>query len=128
MAAPQLTPEQLQDIHNLAAGWGKIAARRAFGDAGPGLDADLATMEQVAVAAARGLTEGTLAALLEQQAEALPAESPCPACSRPCPIRCEPRTLTARGGPLCYREPVAHCPACRRDFFPSTSGFASGRP
>lgn len=128
MAAPQLTPEQLQDIRNLAAGWGKIAARRAFGDAGPGLDADLATMEQVAVAAARGLTEGTLAALLEQQAEALSAESPCPACSRPCPIRREPRPLTARGGDLCYREPVAHCPACRRDFFPSTSGFASGRP
>jgi hypothetical protein len=84
-------------------------------------------MEQVAVAAARGLTEGTLAALLEQQAQALPAESPCPACARPCPIRHEPRSLTAHGGELCYHEPVAHCPACRRDFFPSTSRLASGR-
>lgn len=128
MAAPQLTPEQLQDIRDLAAGWGRIAARRAFGDAGPGLDADLAAMEQVAVAAARGLTEGTLAALLEQQAQALPAESPCPDCARPCPLHHEPRTLTAHGGDVPYREPVAHCPACRRDFFPSTSHFASGRP
>jgi hypothetical protein len=128
MAAPQLTPEELQDIRDLAARWGKIVARRAFGDAGPGLDADLATLEQVAVAAARGLTEGTLATLLEQQAQALPAESPCPACGRPCPVAREPRRLTAHGGTLCYREPVAHCPACRRDFFPSASGLASGRP
>src|ERR1700682_2946642 len=123
MAAPQFTPEELQDIRELAARWGKIVARRAF------RDADLATLERVALAAAGGLTEGTLAALLEQQAQALPAEAPCPACGQPCPIRHEPRTLaTSHGGALCYREPAAHCPACRRDFFPSASGPAPGRP
>ncbi len=52
----------------MAARWGKIVARRAFGDAGPGPDADLATLERVALAAARGLLDGTLATLLEQQA------------------------------------------------------------
>jgi hypothetical protein len=62
----------------LAAQWGKIVARRACGDTGPGLDLDLAAMEQIAEAAARGLTEGTLATLLEQQAQALAADSPCP--------------------------------------------------
>jgi len=129
MAATQFTSETLQDIRDLATRWGKIVARRAFGDAGPGLDADLATLEQVAIAAAAGLTEGTLAALLEQQAQALPAEVPCPTCGRPCPIHHEPRTLvTAHGGALPYREPAAHCPACRRDFFPSPSGPAPGRP
>ena len=129
MAAPQFTPEELQDIRDVAARWGKIVARRAFGDAGPGLDADLATLERIALAAAGGLTEGTLAALLEQQAQALPAEVPCPACGSPCPIYHEPRTLaTAHGGTLPYREPAAHCPACRRDFFPSASGPAPGRP
>ncbi len=129
MAAPQFAPEELQDIHDLAARWGKIVARHAFGDAGPGLDADLATLERVALAAAGGLTEGTLAVLLQQQAQALPAETPCPACGRSCPIRHEPRTLaTAHGGALRYREPAAHCPACRRDFFPSASGPAPGRP
>jgi len=129
MAAPQLTPEELQDIRDLAARRGKIVARRAFGDAGPGSDVDLAALERVAVVAAGGLTEGTLATLLEQQAQALPAESPCPARGRSCPIRHEPRTLaTAHGGALRYREPVAHCPACRRDFFPSASRLAPGRP
>ncbi len=127
MAAPQFAPEELQDIHDLAARWGKIVARHAFGDAGPDLDADLATLERVALAAAGGLTEGTLAVLLQQQAQALPAETPCPACGRSCPIRHEPRTLaTAHGGALRYREPAAHCPACRRDFFPSASGPALG--
>ena len=129
MAAPQFTPEELQDIRDLAARWGKIVARRAFGDAGPGLDADLAALERIALAAAGGLTEGTLAALLEQQAQALPAETPCPGCGRPCSIHHEPRSLaTAHGGSVCYREPAAHCPACRRDFFPSASGPAPGRP
>ncbi len=127
MAAPQFAPEELQDIRDLAARWGKIVARHAFGDAGPGLDADLATLERVALAAAGGLTEGTLAVLLQQQAQALPAETPCPACGRSCPIRHEPRTLaTAHGGALRYRELAAHCPACRRDFFPSASGPALG--
>ena len=54
MAAPSLTPEELQNLRDLAAHGGKIVCRRAFGEAGPGLDADLATLEPVAVAAAAG--------------------------------------------------------------------------
>jgi hypothetical protein len=41
-------PELLREIRDLAAGWGKIVAPRAFGDPGPGLDVDFDTMEQVA--------------------------------------------------------------------------------
>src|SRR5262249_57845148 len=54
----QLTPEMLQEIRDLAAGWGKIVARRAFGDEGPGLDVDFDMLEQIARAAAAGPTEG----------------------------------------------------------------------
>jgi hypothetical protein len=129
MAPSPLTPQELQQVRELAAQWGKIIARRAFGDAGPGLDVDLLALEEVAAAAARGLTEGTLATLLEQQAQALPAEAPCPDCGRPCPVGREPRPLHSRGGTtLSYREPVCHCPACRRDFFPPAAGLAPGRP
>src|SRR4051812_23338739 len=118
MAAPSFTPEELQELRDLAARWGKIVARRAFGDAGPGPDADLATLERVALAAARGLLDGTLATLLEQQAQTLPAESPCPQCGRPCPTHHEPRILVGtQGAAVDYHEPAAHCPACRRDFF-----------
>jgi hypothetical protein len=129
MATSKITPQDLQNIRDLAAQWGKIVARRAFGDTGPGLDVDLLALEQVADAAARGLTEGTLATLLEQQAQALPPEQSCPDCGQLCPVAHEGRPLACGGGgTLTYREPLCHCPACRRDFFPSAAGLASRRP
>lgn len=127
MSTPQLTPQELQVIRDLAAQWGKIVARRAFGESGPGLNVNLTTLEQVAAVAAQGLTEGTLTTLLEQQAQALPAQSPCPACGQLCPVHHEPRPLTGVGGTFTYQEPVCHCPACRRDFFPSTARLAAER-
>jgi len=121
-----LTPEMLQEIRALAAGWGKIVAKRAFGDDGPGLDVDFDTMEQIALAAALGLTEGTLSTSLQQQAAALDEDQPCPACGTPCPVRRQPRLLATPGATVTHDEPVGHCPACRRDFFPPTNPAASG--
>src|SRR5215831_14307612 len=109
MPRRKLSPQDLQEIRDLAARWGKIVARHAFGDAGPGIDVDLDAMEQVAAAAAAGLTEGTLATLLEQPARRLGAEQPCPDCGRPCAVRREDRPLTARAGPLTHSEPTCHC-------------------
>lgn len=118
MATHQFTSDELQQLHDLAKQWAKIVSRKAFGDAGPGLDVDFRTFEQIAHAAAHGLTEGTLQLLLEQQAAKLPPGQPCPACGTLCPTRPSTRTLTARGAEVQQTEPVAHCPACRRDFFP----------
>jgi hypothetical protein len=126
MPRRQLTPEMLQEIRDLAAGWGKIVAKHAFGPDGPGLDVDFDTMEQIARAAAAGLTEGTLATGLEQQATALDEEQPCPTCGASCPVHREPRTLASPGASVTHHEPVCHCPACRRDFFPPTTRPASG--
>lgn len=129
MTRSRLTPQDLQQIRELAAQWGKIVARRAFGEQGPGLEVDFTTLEQLAQEAARGLTEGTLATLLEQQAEALGTEQPCPDCGHLCPVSREVRTLHLKGGqPLQHNEPVCHCPVCRRDFFPPTPRVAAGRP
>jgi hypothetical protein len=36
-------------LHNMATGWGKVVARRAFGDEGPGLDIDFGSIESLAV-------------------------------------------------------------------------------
>ncbi len=77
-ARRELPPELLQEIRDLAAGWGKIVARRACGDAGPGLDTDFAALEQLARAAAAGLTAGALGTLLEQPAQARGEQVPCP--------------------------------------------------
>jgi hypothetical protein len=74
------------------------------------------------------LLQGTLATLLAQQAQALPAHPPCPECQRPCPVTREPRPLDCLGGSVTYDEPVCHCPACRRDFFPPAAHVAPERP
>jgi len=126
MARRELPPKLLQEIRDLAAGWGKIVARRAFGEDGPGLDTDFDAMEQLAHAAAAGLTEGALAILLEQQAQALGEQVPCPDCGTPCAVSRQPRTLHLPGGTVTPNEPVGHCPACRRDFFPPTAAPAPG--
>ena len=125
MAHRDFTPEEIHELRRLAAQWGKIVARRAFGDDGPGLDVDFATMEQIALAAATGLTEGTLQSLLEQQAAALGEQQPCPDCGRPCALRRQERPLQVQGAALQQSEPVCHCPDCRRDFFPPTASAAS---
>jgi hypothetical protein len=125
MPTPRFTPEELDRLRALAAEWAKIVSKRAFGDDGPGLDVDFRTFEQIATAAAQGLTEGTLRLLLEQQAGKLPEQQPCPHCNRPCPTTPHTRPLTAHGAEVEQVERVAHCPACRRDFFPPADGPGS---
>ena len=124
MAQRSFSPEQLQELRSLTSQWGKIIARRACGEGGPGLDVDLEAMEQIARAAADGLTEGTLQTLLQQQADALGEHQPCPDCGRPCTLRRQERPLNVRGTQLPQSEPVGHCPDCRRDFFPPTAAAA----
>jgi len=121
MASSKLNDKDLAEIHSLAKQWGKIVVRRAFGDQGPGLDIDLDTMEQVAAAAAAGLTAGALEEATQKQAQHLPAEQPCPTCGRLCPTQQQPRPVVVKGGPFLHQEPAGYCPACRRDFFPSAS-------
>jgi hypothetical protein len=128
MPRRQLSSQDLQEIRDLAARWGKIVARHAFGEAGPGTDTDLDAMGQVAAAAAAGLTEGALSTLLEQQAQLLGAEQPCPGCGRLCTAGRAHRPLSVRAGPLTQSEPTCHCPDCRRDFFPPTAPAPPGRP
>ncbi len=91
-----LSPQKLQEIQDLAAQWGKIVVRRL--DPTTGLD--FQAMEQVAAAAATGLTEGTLDTLLEQQAQTLGTQQRCPDCGRLCPVDYEDRPLAVHGGHL----------------------------
>jgi hypothetical protein len=128
MPTPKPTPEDLERITELARRWGKIIAREQWGEHGPGLDVPLDQMEQVATAALRGLLAGTLEAATQQQARQLTDQQPCPDCGRLCPVVTEDRTITTGGGPFEHREPKAHCPDCRRDFFPPTSAAGTDQP
>jgi hypothetical protein len=127
MAARKLKPEDLKHIEELAKGWGKIIVRQHWGEKGPGLDVDLSQMEDVAMAAVRALMAGTLEVATQLQASQLGEEQACPACGRMCPVKREVRPIVVRTGiAFEHDEPKAHCPACRRDFFPSASGLETG--
>src|SRR5438128_1690045 len=108
MARAKVSPEDLRKIRALAAEWGHIVARRA-GDAAT--EFDFQALEDLAAAAAAGLTEGTRAALLGRQTQDLPDQLPCPDCGRPCRVGREDRGLTIRAGQtLRLAEPVCHGP------------------
>jgi len=111
-------------IQQMAEGWGKIVARRISEGVGPDLDLNADEIEQMAASAARAVAKGTIEELLEKKASLLGSEQPCPVCKRLCPVQREPRMLHFWGGAVAYAEPKCHCPACRRDFFPSASEFA----
>jgi hypothetical protein len=127
MATRKLTPEELQAIARLAKQWGKIVVRQTFGDQGPGLDVDLTQMEEMAFAAARGLTAGALEEATTQQSEQLGEQQPCPTCGRLCTVMAEERPIHVKGGAFQLREPKGYCSTCRRAFFPSASAAEAGR-
>jgi hypothetical protein len=126
MAKRKLTSEDLAAIYELARKWGKNICRQAYGDEGPGLDVDLTAMEEVAVAAMRGLAAGTLETATSQQASQLGTHRACPDCGEQCLVQRDTRPVTARSGPFEHLEPKCYCTGCRRDFFPSASFAETG--
>jgi hypothetical protein len=117
--------DDLTSLRDMASGWGKIVARRAYGDEGPGLDLDFDSIEGLAVDMGRAVVEGAIQEILRKQSQRLGDHQPCPTCGCACPVDQRPRTIQVRGGTVAYDEPVGHCPACRRDFFPSPPQLAA---
>ncbi len=112
-------------LREMASGWGKIVARRAYGDEGPGLDLDFDSIESLAVDMGQAVIAGAVQEILRKQSQRLGDHQPCPECGRASPVDKRPRTIQIRGGTVTYDEPVCRCPACRRDFFPSPPEFAA---
>jgi hypothetical protein len=126
MGSRKLTDADLACIREFAKQWGKVIVRQAFGEQGPGLDVDMAQMEEVSTAAVQGLAAGTLESATFQQAQAMGTEHACPVCSKVCSIKRKKRGIQGVNGPFEHDEPVCYCPTCRRDFFPSTSDSEAG--
>ena len=115
-------------VGRVAEGWGKVVAWRVEEEIGPDLELDADDIEQIAKNAACAVAKGAIEELLEKKAATLGSEQPCPECGRLCLVQREPRIITFWGAAVTYREPKCHCPACRRDFFPSTTDAASELP
>jgi hypothetical protein len=127
MATRELSGRKLEEIKEIARGWGKLLAREAYPD-GPGLDVSLAEMEEIAATASRGMVEGAVETMTGDQAEQFGLEGPCPTCGKLCKLRRKRRPLVVRGAEAAVDEPVGHCSTCRRDFFPSAAGVENRRP
>ena len=119
--------KDLSELREMAYGWGKVVTRRAFGEEGPGLDRDFDESESLAVDSGQTGIQGTSEEVLKIPSQRLGNQQPCPQCGRSCPLTKAPRTIAVRGSTIDYDEPVCHCPACRRDFFPSPPEFAARR-
>lgn len=127
MANKDARKRKLEEIQEIAEGWGRIVAQESFPE-GPGSDVTLADMEELAMAASRALVRGAVEAMTDSQGERLGQEAPCPICGRTCPLKTASRSVVVRGGEVELHEPVGHCPKCRRDFFPAASAVESGWP
>ena len=78
-------------------------------------------LEAAGHALGRAVAQATTERLAFRCAERLTGPQPCPTCGHACPLIHQDRPLETIDGPLLLHEPVCHCPACRRDFFPSAS-------
>ena len=79
-------------------------------------------LEAAGHALGRAVAQATTERLAFTRAERLTEPQCCPTCGRICPLVHQDRSLETIDGPVDLHEPVCHCSACRRDFFPSTSG------
>lgn len=73
----------------------------------------------------RAVAQLTTERLAGERAEQAAERQNCPTCGEACLVVSQERELTTLDGPVELREPVAHCSACRRDFFPSAGGVGS---
>lgn len=80
-------------------------------------------LEEAGHALGRAVAQGAVERLTVARAERLSEPQPCPTCGQLCPVEYRERPLNTVDGPIELQEPVCHCPACRRDFFPSASSI-----
>ena len=82
--------------------------------------ADLETIEDEVLENMDAVTRSAISKLLEQQRRQAETPQACPQCSRLLSAKpAQGRVLQSRRGNIHFQCDVFHCPACRRDFFPS---------
>jgi hypothetical protein len=116
MARTKLDEQEWQTFLDLADRL-EIPVRRLLRE-----DVRFSAMETAGHQLGRAVAQITTERLAFERAERLTGPQPCPKCQRMCSLIHEQRELETIDGPVELREPVCHCPACRRDFFPSASG------
>lgn len=73
----------------------------------------------------RAIAQAATERLAGERAEQMVQQQGCPTCGARCSVVHREREFATLDGPVELREPVAHCSACRRDFFPSACGVGT---
>ena len=97
-----------------------------FGPEGPAVETTFVEIEDFGHEVGRMIARAVEERLATQHGEHFRGEAPCPVCHKRCEVQAEPATrpYQTTDGEMPLHEPIGHCPACRRDFFPSASGAA----
>ena len=88
-------------------------------------DVRFSALESAGHRLGRAVGQASTERLALARAKRLTGPQPCPTCERLCPLTQDNRELETIDGPIDLGEPVCHCSACRRDFFPSASGIGA---
>lgn len=105
----------------------ELVSQERFGEAGIPREFTFSEIEEIGHEVGR-LAAGTIDQALQlRHAEHLAEAASCPTCGRDCPIERRQRGLATRDGTVTLNEPVCHCRACERDFFPSASSVEARR-
>ena len=79
----------------------------------------LCELECASLALGQRLSRVSLTRAVAEAAAESDVQAACPTCGEQRPVMTKSRTVQSVSGPIDAIEPVGHCPACRRDFFPS---------
>ena len=105
----------------------ELVSQERFGEAGIPREFTFSEIEEIGHQVGR-LAAGTIDQILQlRHAGHLAEVEPCPECGRGCEIERRERELQTRDGTVALDEPVGHCHACERDFFPSASPVETRR-
>ena len=92
MATEALSERKLEEIEEVAAGWGKLLARESFAG-GPGLDVSLGEMEDIVARATGAIVRSAVETMTADQAERLGSQAACPGCGRICELKRKSRSV-----------------------------------
>ena len=115
MASEKLTDQEWETFVGLADRLG-IPVRALLQE-----DAKFHVLESAGHALGRVVAQAATEKMALSRSHRLVEPQCCPTCGRRCPVVHQDRPLETGDGPIDLREPVCHCSACRRAFFPSAS-------
>lgn len=116
------------EVRRKVAELAELVALEKYGPEGPPLELTFSEIEALGHEVGRYTATTVDQTVQKQHAGHFDEPQRCPQCGRRCEVGEKERPLQTLDGTASLCEPVCDCGACKRPFFPSTSGVETGRP